>query len=46
MYAASKDWLMVMNEMGRMWKETVVVCSIVLSRYMLGGTERNHERFQ
>jgi hypothetical protein len=37
---------MVINELGRACKETVAVCSIVLSRYMLEWTERNHERSQ
>jgi hypothetical protein len=31
------------NEIERMWKEAVVACFKVISQYLPGGTEENHE---
>jgi hypothetical protein len=38
--------MIVNNELERMWKEVVMSLFEVLYRYLLGGTEENHEKPQ
>jgi hypothetical protein len=40
---ASTDWMIVGNELERMWKEAVVVQFRALSRHFHEETEENHE---
>jgi hypothetical protein len=45
-YMALNDWMVLSNGMEGMCKETVMAYFKVLSQYLFGGTDKNHDKRQ